>query len=782
MREVRERVIGYNSTLPTPDNGSVPLVYADHAGSGRSMDIIEDTIQRYIAPMAGNPHSDSAYTARQITQYREESRETIKKILGNPSNCSVIFAGNGVTGAINKLVAILGTRIGYRCGDKDFIVKSNDRPIVLIGPYEHHSNILPWQETIADVVIIKKSESGQIDPVDLRAKCSKYSSRKLKIGSFSAGSNVTGVFTNITHIAQVLRDFGFLSFWDHGSSGPHQKVSFTPIMDALFLSPHKYAGGPGSSGILVVRNSIFADTTMGRPPVPSQPGGGTVRYVGRNPGDHAYEPIHHTREEGGSPNFLADIRAGMVLALHDSTPIDWIKGIEGMYVSQAILSWGQPQIVVYGTSEAERAPTIAFNFRHGIGSFLHYNFVAAVLSDYFGIQVRAGCLCAAPYGHELLNISREESSTVKQLVVDDGTVGAKPGYLRASFAYYMSPEEVGYIISAVQFLARNAGGLLLAYEFFPTTGVWRVRRHAGRDLRTDPPATMKLHQLPFSSVLENKKARHEAEKAEAAAAIKRLAAQAAEAKRLAAQAEKAGAASAGKQRATVTPMGSVLEAEEGEETEPSCDPEGSQSSCPSSSHRSTSLLSTFSSPYSTAIGTETIESSLFSTHRQVNLDNSCLGDIQHLADQPPFVGKIEYNDKGEIDYEFYLVKGIDLVNAHTAEIKRLVEEARVRGDPLGYSYVPPSKEYMGGMTGFTLPAFCLRQEDGSLRSRVGTPASMNTSHDQITHAARAPNSTNLAATSTGGFGSTNGLPSREIRRSILQPKDKSSRWKKFVGT
>src|SRR6185312_5569484 len=326
-----------------------------------------------------NTHTESSGTGLQTTRLREDARAIISDAVGGDEQTAVIFAGSGCTGAVDKLIGILGLRIPAGLDDRYRLteqIPADQRPVVFIGPYEHHSNELPWRESIADVVLIAQDADGHIDIDQLAEQLAHYADRPLKIGSFSAASNVTGITSNTARVAALLHRHGALSFWDYAAAGPYVEIdmycqgSGDPLAyaDAIFLSPHKFIGGPSTPGVLVVRRELLTNR------VPVVPGGGTVAYV--NPSDHRYLTDPVQREEGGTPAIVDSIRAGLVFQLKQAVGIEVIRAHEEYYLRRAVQAWkAEPALEILGNLESERLSIVSFVVRSGAdhSRYLHHN-------------------------------------------------------------------------------------------------------------------------------------------------------------------------------------------------------------------------------------------------------------------------------------------------------------------------------------------------------------------------------------------------------------------------
>lgn len=477
LQRIRESVIGDDQVMWGPF-GPRRVTYADYTASGRALGFLEDVIREEVLPRYANTHTESSGTGLQTTRLREDARAIVHEAVGGSAETCVIFCGSGATGAVDKLIGILGLRLPSSLDDRYALsahVPPEARPVVFVGPFEHHSNELPWRESLADVVVIPEDVDGHIDLIALEAELVRAAERPLRIGSFSAASNVTGILSNTCAIADLLHRHGALSFWDFAAAAPYVRIEMHPTCDehplaykdAVFLSPHKLVGGPGTPGVLAVRRELLTNR------VPDVVGGGTVTYVG--PSEHRYldDPVH--REEGGTPAIVESIRAGLAFQLKQAVGVDVINAHEEDFWRRAVDRWRRnPNLEILGNLDAKRLSIVSFVVRKPSGRFLHHNFVVAILNDLFGIQARGGCSCAGPYGHRLLGIGLERSHEFEQEIAR-GCEGIKPGWARVSFNYFISETVFEYVVEAVDLVATHGWRLLPAYRFDPLTGLWRHR-------------------------------------------------------------------------------------------------------------------------------------------------------------------------------------------------------------------------------------------------------------------------------------------------------------------
>ncbi len=489
VQKIRDDVIGQRQSISTPF-GDKPLVYADYTASGRSLGFVEDYIRQQVLPFYANTHTETTFTGARTSALRESSRQMIRRAVNGTADDKVIFCGSGATAAINKLIDVLNLRLPADLDQRCCLAASlpeEERPVVFIGPYEHHSNELPWRESIARMELIPLDADGGIDLTALERALVKHQGRRLLIGSFSAASNVTGIKTDVAAVTALLKRFGALACWDYAAAGPYVRIDMNAVqpLDAVFLSPHKFVGGPGTPGILIAKRGIFRNR------VPAMVGGGTVSYV--TPEDHVYIADIERREEGGTPAIVESIRAGLVFSLQQQVGIDLIQAQE-QAMADTVMKRLQAcaNIEVLGSPDAHRLPIFSLRFWHGERE-LHYGFVVSLLNDLFGIQARGGCSCAGPYAHSLLGMDMAFSKRV-EAAVTSGAGLMRPGWVRLNFNYFIAGDELEYLLRALELVAEHGWRLLRCYRYDAAHGVWRHQHASGK--RPDPLATLDWLQIP----------------------------------------------------------------------------------------------------------------------------------------------------------------------------------------------------------------------------------------------------------------------------------------------
>ncbi len=435
--------------------GKRKLVYADYVASGRALRRIEAFILDEVLPFYANSHTEASYCGAFVSGLRRDARAAIAESCGASGDHAVIFAGSGATAGLNRLVNLLGVGAGVR---------------VVIGPYEHHSNILPWRESGADVVELGESSLGGPNMQQLDAALSAPGHDRV-IVALSAASNVTGIVSDVEAITRRVKAAGALMVWDYAGGGPYLPIDICPapdaLIDAIVTSPHKFIGGPGASGVMILRKDAVVSTT------PTWPGGGTVRFVSSQA--HDYLTSIEAREEAGTPNVLGDIRAGLVFVVKQALGQAAMIARNGELVRKAMFCWSQvPQIELLGSLTAPRLPIFSMRLRKPDGTYLNAQLAARMLSDHFGIQARGGCACAGPYAHRLLAVSEAQSARLRGEILA-GNEMEKPGFLRLNFSVLMSAPEVDFILESLATLARSAASLEKGYDFDTAAAVFVAR-------------------------------------------------------------------------------------------------------------------------------------------------------------------------------------------------------------------------------------------------------------------------------------------------------------------
>lgn len=446
VQALRAGVIGDDLQISTPF-GQKKLIYADYTASGRALQQIEDFVATHVLPFYANSHTQSSYCGAYTTRLRKEARALISTQTNADDGCSVIFSGSGATSAVNRLVSLCD------------LSKSAGKLTVFIGPFEHHSNILPWRESGADVVEIAECESTGVDLEMLESELKKRAGGGMMVGSFSAASNVTGILTDVDAVTKLLKKYGALVFWDYAGGAPYLNMNMNPAQglekDAIFLSPHKFPGGPGASGLLIIRNSVVQNAT------PTWPGGGSVSYV--SPWGHDYLDDVCQREEAGTPNIIGDIRAALVFMVKAAIGQDYITSQNRKLVDLALKAWADnPHLNILAGDRHNRLPIFSFIVNDADGKHYHHELATQILSDATGIQARGGCACAGPYGHRLLGVERLQSEQIRS-DISKGSAVEKPGWVRLNLSYLFSDEKSNYIIEKVNRFPLEIAGYAANY-------------------------------------------------------------------------------------------------------------------------------------------------------------------------------------------------------------------------------------------------------------------------------------------------------------------------------
>jgi len=460
----REQVVGREQTFISPF-GEQKIIYADWTASGRIYKGIEDKLNQEIFPFVANTHTETSTTGATMSLAFHEASHIIKQHIGANDKDVLISAGAGMTMLVNKFQRILGLKIHEKYRNE---ITIKNRPIVFVTHMEHHSNQTTWIETIAEVVLIPYTRDGSIDLVAFQTLLKKYKDRKLKIAAVTSCSNVTGVFTPYYEIAEIMHNNGGLCFVDFACSAPYVNMNMHPKnskqqLDAIYFSPHKFLGGPGSTGILAFKKELYTNK------VPDNPGGGTVDWT--NPwGGHKYVDDIESREDGGTPAFLQTIKTALAIQLKNK------MGVQNILDREHELH----EIIWSKFSSLENLHVLADNFpeRLGVYSFyidnLHFNLGVKLLNDKYGIQVRGGCSCAGTYGHILLNVQADQSCDITTKI-NEGNLTSKPGWVRMSIHPTMTDDEMHYIMNAIEDIAKNHKELGKDYKYNEASNEFRYK-------------------------------------------------------------------------------------------------------------------------------------------------------------------------------------------------------------------------------------------------------------------------------------------------------------------
>lgn len=456
FEKFRNNVIGIDAKIETPF-GIKPLVYSDWTASGRLYSSIEKIISNDIAPFVANTHTESNSTGTSMTRAYHIAHKIIKEHCNAAKSDVIITTNSGMTGVVNKFQRILGLKLSEKlnCYTK---IPENDKPVVFVTHMEHHSNQTSWLETIATVECISPNENLEVNLDFLKQLLEKYKNRKTKIAAVTGCSNVTGISIPYYEISEIMHNNGGLCFVDFAASAPYVKIDMHPEnqlqkLDAIFFSPHKFLGGPGSSGALIFDSALYTNK------IPDNPGGGTVSWT--NPwGEHKYTDNIEAREDGGTPAFLQTIKAALCIKLKNSMGVDNIRVREEEMLD----------IIFSRLEKIQGLHILAGNVKNRLGiiSFyidgLHYNLGVKLLNDLYGIQMRGGCSCAGTYGHYLLNVTPEISKMITTQI-DSGINDLKPGWIRMSIHPIMTNEEIDYILDALEYVAENFEQYIDQYKY-----------------------------------------------------------------------------------------------------------------------------------------------------------------------------------------------------------------------------------------------------------------------------------------------------------------------------
>jgi selenocysteine lyase/cysteine desulfurase len=470
FQQFRRNIIGIDATFQS-QYGEQKLIYSDWTASGRLYGPIEKKMLETFGPFVGNTHSESSITGGLMTHAYHHAHEIIKKHVNAHADDVLLFVGTGMTTAINKFQRILGVKIPEKFRNS-VSLSENDRPVVFVTHMEHHSNQTTWYETIADVCVIEPTNDGLVDVNNLRTALKKYENRSIKIGSFSACSNVTGIFSPYHTLASVMHEHGGIAIVDFAASAPYVTIDMHPAdtserLDAVIFSPHKFLGGPGTPGVLLFNKQLYKLES------PDQPGGGTVLWT--NPwGQHKFSPDIEIREDGGTPGFLQAIKASLAVQLKDRMGVQNIAAREHELAAAMFKKMRPiPHLKLLADNIEDRLCMFSFYFDN-----IHYNLVVKILNDRFGIQARGGCSCAGTYGHYLLHVDPQHSKHITDKI-DAGDLSEKPGWVRISLHPTTTNNEIDFITGALSQIVNNISVWQNDYTYDPHTNEYHHRNENG---------------------------------------------------------------------------------------------------------------------------------------------------------------------------------------------------------------------------------------------------------------------------------------------------------------
>jgi len=463
---LRAGLIGDGMVIDGPF-GPKKMIYADYVASGRALRQIEEFVMEEVLPVYANSHTEASFCGMTMTRMREAARTEISRICRAQESYVTVFCGSGATAGLNRLVHLLGV---------SGAAKRGENPLVILGPYEHHSDILPWRESGAEVIEIGEAAKGGPDLEELEKVLAEKAAGRLAVGAFSLMSNVTGIVTDDEAVTRILKRHGALSVWDCAGSGPYLPIDMKPgteaQKDAVVVSPHKFLGGPAASGVMIVRKQAVCLKT------PVFPGGGTVRFV--SPWGHDYSDNIAAREEAGTPNVVGDIRAALAFLVKEAIGEAEMDARNAEWRARALAAWSaNPAIEILGNSSATHTlPVFSFRVKDlERGGYIHQQLVTRMLSDVYGIQARGGCACAGPYAHRLLGIDRTQSDALRDGILS-GEELKKPGWTRLNFSVLLTEDKADQIILAVDQLARAPYPVADSYSCDETTARFKAAQQA----------------------------------------------------------------------------------------------------------------------------------------------------------------------------------------------------------------------------------------------------------------------------------------------------------------
>ncbi|HEX7358489.1 MAG TPA: aminotransferase class V-fold PLP-dependent enzyme [Ignavibacteriaceae bacterium] len=471
--QFRKNIIGIDETFESP-YGKKKIIYADWIASGRLYKPIEEKICETFGPLVGNTHSESSVTGTTMTLAYHQAHQIIKEHVNAGKDDVIITAGSGMTTVVCKFQRLLGLKVPEQLVDY-LKLPEELKPVVFITHMEHHSNQTTWLETIADVVVIDPNDEGLVNIEDFKIKLEKYKNRRLKIGAFTAASNVTGIEPDYYELSKLIHQYGGYAFIDFACAAPYVKIDMHPAdpaakLDAIFFSPHKFLGGPATPGVLIFDSKLYHNK------VPDLPGGGTVDWT--NPwGQHKFVANIEAREDGGTPAFLQTIKAALCIKLKDEMNVEKIRKREEELLKIAFDRLKKiPTLHILAANIEKRLGAISFYVEN-----IHYNLIVTLLNDRFGVQVRGGCSCAGTYGHYLLHVDPNRSKIITDKI-DQGDLSEKPGWVRMSIHPTMTDEELITALDGIFQIVENIDEWGRDYIYDKSKNEFFFKSFKGKDL------------------------------------------------------------------------------------------------------------------------------------------------------------------------------------------------------------------------------------------------------------------------------------------------------------
>jgi len=475
FNQFRENIVGIDLEFESP-YGTKKIVYTDWTASGRLYRPIEEKILNDFGPYVANTHTETTESGTAMTMAYHKAKAIIKTHVNSNEDDILILSGSGMTSVVNKFQRILGLKMPENL-QQYANIPDEIKPIVFITHMEHHSNQTSWLETIAKVVIIPPGKDGLFSLDNLKVLLEQYKDYTLKIATVTGGSNVTGIQVPCHDIAKLMHSYDGVCFVDYACAAPYIDIDMHPedenaALDAIFFSPHKFLGGPGTSGVLIFNKKLYKNM------IPDHPGGGTVSWT--NPwGEHKYIDDIEDREDGGTPGFLQAIKIALAIKLKEQMGVKQMLDREHEILQTIFSELGNIDTInILAAKHQDRLGVISFYIDD-----LHFNLGVKLLNDRFGIQTRGGCSCAGTYGHYLLHVDYEMSNKLVN-EISLGDLLRKPGWIRMSIHPTTTNKEIEFVCDSIKALAKNHKVWVKDYNYDKLTNEF-IHKQFNLEHRTD---------------------------------------------------------------------------------------------------------------------------------------------------------------------------------------------------------------------------------------------------------------------------------------------------------